>query len=153
MTAPDQWVVSIRCKDDYHDLTEKTLPVWTSTDKDNCNAALIGSTVINYVIPSVDINDTSDNAEFLRNLNAGYAASGWGSSIARNIMGLFIIVFVMIFAYVQTKSEIISMIAGMAGLLICFFLNLISIFPIIVLMIVSILGLLWQLKDKFSSGG
>lgn len=73
-----------------------------------------------------------------------YTGLGVESNKARNILALFICLLAGILIYIKTDSGILSVTGVAAALLICYFANLATIFPVVIMVLVVISMLVWK---------
>lgn len=143
------YTATIRCGDsDHKNVTSHTFLQTVINSTTGCYQQDEGGSSTTV---TTQANETTQNSAFEADLESLYGGMGAGSKLARNIIALILCIAVVVTVYLKTKSELISVICLPMVMLLCYFLKLATIFPLVMTIIVGIVGAVWLLMSGRSS--
>lgn len=125
--------VNYYCKDSYHAYAGSSLVLTVSNDTLHCNAQ-----DQNGFSVSTNSTETNATADWDSQLNTLYGNVGMSSKKAKNVLALIIITIIAVLIFLKTMNVTISLLSTFFVSIIMYYINLISIFPLVLIIIVCI---------------
>jgi len=142
------YVLKTYCKDQYHtSYITNQFNILVSNASD-CN----DPDVIPIPVVIILDNETIENADFDAATESLWCGLGLCSKKARNAAALFMVMVIVVGLYMYTRNVVVSLAALPVSLLLFFFIGLATIFPVVVMIIISITALVYFVMSGRTAG-